>query len=157
LKNALEEAKELETRQTRASVNPEDKYESRQHLLEENRFVSHVGAAIAVTLTVDAAIKGDKWCAIFLGEIIPFLARQKPELMRNEHFAQRVSEIGSAQKPRIKGSTLRTEIEEIIREVRLQRRLNDATKHDNFLPRARKDIRNLEWRMKLLKKEEFHS
>jgi hypothetical protein len=156
IRDAVEGAKELRAQQTRASVSAEDEYKSGQQLMDENQFVSHFGVATAVTLTVKAAIEGDKWSGFFLGEMIPFLARQKPELMRNEHFARRVSEMGSAQKPRIKGPTLRTEIEEIIREVRLQRHLCDVAKHDLFLPRARKDVRNLERRAKLLKKEGFN-
>jgi len=61
-----------------------------------------------------------------------------------------------SQKPRIKGRTLRTEIEEIIREARLQRHLYHFLKCDHFLPPARKDIRALERRAKLLKKEGFN-
>jgi hypothetical protein len=154
--NALDREKEAKAQQTPPrSVSAEDEYESRQQLMDENQFISHVGVATALNLTVKAAIKGDKWCGIFLGEMIPFLARQKPELIRNEHFVRRVSEMGSAQKPRIKGPTLRTEIEEVIREARLQRHLYDVTKHDHFLPRARKDIRALSRRAKLLEKEGF--
>jgi hypothetical protein len=121
--------------------------------MNEHQFVSHFEVATAVTLTVNAAINGDKWCGIFLGELIPFLASQKPKLMTNEHLVQRVSEMRSAQKPRIKGRTLRTEIEEIIRKARLQRHLHRFLKYGQLLPRARKDIRALERRAKLLKKE----
>jgi hypothetical protein len=157
IKKALATVKEAKAQKTTArSVNPQHEYGSRQQLMDENQFVSHFGVATAVKLTVKGAMNGDKWCGIFLGEMIPFLARQKPELMRNEHFVRRVSEMGSAQKPRIRGRTLRTEIEEIIREVRLQRHLYDVAKHDQFLPRARKDIRDLERRAKLLKKEGFN-
>jgi hypothetical protein len=156
IRNALDREKEAKAQQPAPrSVIAEDEYESRQQLLDENQFISHFGVATALNLTVKAAIKGDKWCGIFLGEMIPFLARQKPELIRNEHFVRRVSEMGSAQKPRIKGSTLRTEIEEVIREARLQRHLYEVTKRDHFLPRARKDIRALSRRAKFLEKEGF--
>ena len=151
---ALEEANELEAQHSAPSKSVKHGHESKQQLIAEQQFVNHVGIATAVTLTVQAAIDGDKLCGIFLGEIIPFLARQKRKLITNEDFVGRLSELRSAQKPRIEGRTLRTEIEEIIREAQLQRRLY-FVKHDRFLSRARKDIRALEYRAKLQEKEGF--
>jgi hypothetical protein len=128
---------------------------TKANLLETERFVRDRRLATAVDLVVNRALNGSKWCGVFLGELIPFLARKEPELMANEHFKLRISELRCAQKPRKKGRTLRTEIEEIIRGARSQRHVHHTLKGEPLVPHARKDIRNLARRAKLLKKEGF--
>ncbi len=151
---ALKRVKELAAQRAAppARLNVKQRWESNEQLMNEHQFLSHVGVATAVKLTVHGALKGDEWCGIFLGEMMPFLARNEPELMANEHFKRRISEIRSAQKPRKKGRTLRTEIEEIIREAR---HVRDTAKYQSLLPHARKDIKDLERREKSLQKEGY--
>jgi hypothetical protein len=125
----------------------------REDLLKTERFVGQLGLAKSVKITVQSALHGDEWCGVFLAELIPFLARNEPELMANNHFKRRISEMRSAQNARKKGRTLRTEIEEIIRRAQVQRHLYGVGTHERPFSNARRDLRNLQRRAKLLEKE----
>jgi hypothetical protein len=123
--------------------------------IKARQFGYKFGLATAIRLAVKAAIGHDQSWGVFFGEMIPFLARKMPELTANQHFARRISEMSSAQKARKKGRSLRAVIEEIIREARSCQHLNAIMNGDRFLPHVRKDIKELERRAKLLKKEGF--
>jgi hypothetical protein len=154
-KKALKRAEEAAAQRAAPPVasNVTEESANKEELLEAERFFRHLRLATAVNLVVNGALNRSKWCGVFLGEIIPFLARKEPELMANEHFKRRISEMRSAQKARKKGRTLRTEIEQIIQEAR---RLRDTAKYQNLWSDARKEMKDLERRAKLLKKEEFN-
>lgn len=157
LNNTFKQANEVPALTGETSIGsavPEDL--RKDEFLEVERFVRQLRLATGVNLVVNGALNRSRWCGVFLGELIPFLARKEPELMANEHFKRRISELRSAQKARKKGRTLRTEIEEIIREARSQRHLHGTFKRKRLLSDARKDISHLERRAKLLKKEGFN-
>jgi hypothetical protein len=156
-KKVLETAKKLISQKAAPPARPNvTRWRKRNYQqIRARQFGYKFGLATAIRLAVQAAIGRDQSWGVFFGEMIPFLARKMPELTANQHFARRISEMSSAQKARKKGRTLRAVIEEIIREARSRRHFNVIMNGDRFLPRARRDIKDLERRAKLLKKEGF--
>src|SRR5438094_8107200 len=99
-KKELKRTKELPTSTAETSVflNLGEGNINREQLLEAERFARQLRLAREISLVVNGALKRSKWCGVFLGELIPFLARNESDLMANEHFKRSISEFSSAQR-----------------------------------------------------------